>query len=180
VPRLGSSNHLQTYLVPWSDISRSLTPQWKDSFWGYKRRYMLPSLSWPLHWLENTLNQHFLSSKPLSFKIHSNPSFLKEIWAILWLTLSIFKQSTSLMIFMCSLLLGICPLDGWGVLQESPRLWWISKSLYYPLLHGDLIVENRSRSWWSLDEVWGRERPGPLWTPQQIRRQPSWLAELQE
>jgi hypothetical protein len=39
------------------------------------------------------------------------------------------------------LLLGTCPLDGLGVVWESPRLWWISKSLYCHLLHGDLLVE---------------------------------------
>jgi hypothetical protein len=41
----------------------------------------------------------------------------------------------------CSLLFGIRPLDGLGVVRESPRLWWTSESLYYPLLRGDLIVE---------------------------------------
>jgi hypothetical protein len=41
----------------------------------------------------------------------------------------------------CSLLLGACPLDGVGVVRESPRLWWASKSLYCPLLRGDLIVK---------------------------------------
>jgi hypothetical protein len=41
----------------------------------------------------------------------------------------------------CSLLLGTCPLDGLGVVRESPRLWWTSESLYCPLLRGDLIVE---------------------------------------
>jgi hypothetical protein len=45
------------------------------------------------------------------------------------------------MIYVHSLLLGTCPLDGLGVVRESPRLWWTSKSLYYPLLHRDLIVE---------------------------------------
>jgi hypothetical protein len=42
---------------------------------------------------------------------------------------------------MCSLPLGICPLDGLGVVRKSPRLWWISESLYCPLLCGNLIVE---------------------------------------
>jgi hypothetical protein len=41
-----------------------------------------PQLGWPLSWLVNTLNQLFLSSKPLSSKLHSHPSFLREIWAI--------------------------------------------------------------------------------------------------
>jgi hypothetical protein len=45
------------------------------------------------------------------------------------------------MSFVCLLLLGIHPLDGLGVVRESPRLWWILKSLYCPLLRGDLIVE---------------------------------------
>jgi hypothetical protein len=135
-----------------------------------------PSLSWALHWLENTLNQHFLSSKPLSFKLHSNPSFLGQIWAIFWVTLSIFKQSTSPTIFVCSLLLVICPLDGLGVLRESPRLWWTLESLYCPLLCENLIVENQSRSWWLFCEVWGWERPDPL----SRCRQPLWLAELWE
>jgi hypothetical protein len=45
------------------------------------------------------------------------------------------------MISVCSLLLGTCPRDGLGVVRESPRLQWISESLYCPLLHGDLIVE---------------------------------------
>jgi hypothetical protein len=149
-------------------------------FGRYKERPTPPSLRWPLHWLEYTLNQHFLSSNPLSFKLHSNPSFLGEIWAILWVTLLIFKHSTSPMIFVCLLLLGTCPLDGLGVLRELPRLWWASESLYCLLLCGDLIVKNRTRSWWSFDEVWGRDRPDPLWTPQRRCRQPSWLAKLQE
>jgi hypothetical protein len=29
------------------------------------------------------------------------------------------------------------------VVQESPRLWWTLKSLYCPLLFGDLIVETK-------------------------------------
>jgi hypothetical protein len=37
--------------------------------------------------------------------------------------------------------LGTCPLDGLDVVRESSRLWWTLKSLYCPLLHGDLIVE---------------------------------------
>jgi hypothetical protein len=45
------------------------------------------------------------------------------------------------MISVCSLLLGTCPLDRLGVIRESPRLWWTSKSLYCPLLRGDLILE---------------------------------------
>jgi hypothetical protein len=45
------------------------------------------------------------------------------------------------MISMCSFLLGTCPLDGLDVVQESPRLWWTSESLYCPLLRGDLLVE---------------------------------------
>jgi hypothetical protein len=43
----------------------------------------------------------------------------------------------------CSFLLGTCPLDGLGVVQESPRLWQTLESLYCPLLHGDLIVETK-------------------------------------
>jgi hypothetical protein len=45
------------------------------------------------------------------------------------------------MISICSLLLETCPLDRLGVVRESPRLWWTSKSLYRPLLRGDLIVK---------------------------------------
>jgi hypothetical protein len=45
------------------------------------------------------------------------------------------------MIFVCSLLLGICPLDGLRIVRESPRLWWTSESLYCHPLRGDLIVE---------------------------------------
>jgi hypothetical protein len=45
------------------------------------------------------------------------------------------------MIFVCSLLLGTCPIDRLGVVQESPRLWWTSESLSCPLISGDLIVE---------------------------------------
>jgi hypothetical protein len=161
-------------------MSASLTPQLEDFFWGYKKRSTPPSLRWPLHWLENTFNQHFLSSNSLSFKLHSRPSFLREIWAILWVILSIFKQSTSPTISVCSLLLGTCPLDGRGVLREPPRLWWVSKSLYCPLHCGDLIVENWTRSWLSFSVVWDGERLGPLWTPQWRRRQPLWLAELRE
>jgi hypothetical protein len=41
----------------------------------------------------------------------------------------------------CLLLLGICPLDGLGVVQESPRLWSTLESLYCPLLCRDLRVE---------------------------------------
>jgi hypothetical protein len=115
VPRLGSSNHMQTCPASSPDTSRSLTLQCADSFWGYKRRPTPPQLIWTLHSLENTSNQPFLSSNSLSFKLHSNPSFLREIGAILWVTLSIFKQSTSPMISMCSLILGTRPLDGLGV-----------------------------------------------------------------
>jgi hypothetical protein len=53
----------------------------------------------------------------------------------------IFIQSTSSTIYVCSLLLGTCPLDRLDVVLKSPRLWWTSKSLYYPLLRGDLVVE---------------------------------------
>jgi hypothetical protein len=34
-----------------------------------------------------------------------------------------------------------CPLDGLGIVRESPRLWWTSECLYCPLFYGDLIVE---------------------------------------
>jgi hypothetical protein len=37
--------------------------------------------------------------------------------------------------------LGTCPLDGLGVVRESPSFWWTSESLYCPLLCGNLIVE---------------------------------------
>jgi hypothetical protein len=156
-------------------MSGSLTSQQLDSCGVHKRMFMPPSFCWPLHWLENTLNQSFLSSNSLSFKIHSNPSLLGEIWAILWVTSSIFKQSTSPMISVCSLFLGTCI-----GLQEPPRLWWASESLYWPLLHGDLLVENKTRSWWLFGEVWGQERPDPLCAPQRSHRQPLWLAELWE
>jgi hypothetical protein len=147
---------------------------------AYKRRSPPSSLSWPLYWRKNPLNQSFFSSNSLSFKLHSNRTLLWEIWAILWVTHSIFNQSTSLMISVCSLLLGICPLDRLGVLCEPPRLWWASESLCCPLLRGDLLVENWTRSWWSFDEVWGQERPDPLWAPQWRHRQPLWLAKLWE
>jgi hypothetical protein len=58
-------------------------------------------------------------------------------------TFSIFISSISSTIFVCSLLLGTCPLDRLGIVQESPRLWWTSERLYCPLLHGDLIVETK-------------------------------------
>jgi hypothetical protein len=45
------------------------------------------------------------------------------------------------MISVCSLLLETYPLDGLGVVWESPRLWWTSESLYCSLLRGDLLVE---------------------------------------
>jgi hypothetical protein len=45
------------------------------------------------------------------------------------------------MISMCLLLFGTCPLDLLGVVQESPRLWSTLKSLYCPIICGDLIVE---------------------------------------
>jgi hypothetical protein len=131
------------------DMFGSLTSNGKIPFGGYKKRSMRPSLRWPLHWLEYTLNQNFSNSNPLSFKLHSNPSFLGEIWAILWVTLSIFKQITSPKISVCLLLLGTCPLYGLDVLWEPPRFWWASKSLYCPLLRRDLIVEN----WTSLGDL---------------------------
>jgi hypothetical protein len=37
--------------------------------------------------------------------------------------------------------LGTCPLVGLGLIRESSRLWWISKSLYCPFIRGDLIVK---------------------------------------
>jgi hypothetical protein len=84
VPRPDSSNHLQTYSAPSPDMSVSLWhPNRKIPLGGYKMSITPPSLSLLLHCFENTLNQHFLSSKSLSFKLHSNPSFLREIWAII-------------------------------------------------------------------------------------------------
>jgi hypothetical protein len=114
---------------------------------GYKRPPTPPQLSCPLSSFENTLNQPFLSSKSLSLKIHSNLSFLREIWAILLSDPLNLQASTSSMIFVCSFLLGTYSLDGLGVVRESPSLWWISESLYCPLLCEDLIVENWTRSW---------------------------------
>jgi hypothetical protein len=43
-------------------------------------------------------------------------------------TPSIFNSSNSSTISVCSLLLGTCPLDGLGVVQESLRLWWTSET----------------------------------------------------
>jgi hypothetical protein len=83
VPRSGSSNHLRTCTAPARTCPDLWHPNGKIPFGGYKKSPMPPSLSWSLHCFENTLNQHFLSSKPLSFNLHSNPRFLKEIWAIL-------------------------------------------------------------------------------------------------
>jgi hypothetical protein len=81
----------------------------------YKRPPAPPQLGWPLSSLENTLNQPFLSSKPLSLNLHSNLSFLREIWAILLSDPLNLQASTSLMISVCSFLLGACPLDGLGL-----------------------------------------------------------------
>jgi hypothetical protein len=144
--RSGSSNIFRTCSDLWHPIGRFLLG-------AIKRGLRPPSLRWPLHWLKYTLNQHFLSSNPLSYKLHSNPSFICEIWIILWVTLSIFKQNTSLTIFVCSLLLGTCPVDGLGILREPPRSWWASENLYCLLFHGDLIVKNWTRFWWSFGEV---------------------------
>jgi hypothetical protein len=82
--RSGSSNIFRTCSDLWHPIGRFLLG-------AIKRGLHPPSLRWPLHWLKYTLNQHFLSSNPLSYKLHSNPSFIWEIWIILWVTLSIFK-----------------------------------------------------------------------------------------
>jgi hypothetical protein len=84
-----------------------------------------------------------LSSKPLSLKLHSNLSFLVEICASLLsdpLDLQLKHFIDDLRVF---LLLGTCPLDGLGVVRESPRLWWTSESLYCPLLFGDFLVETK-------------------------------------
>jgi hypothetical protein len=45
------------------------------------------------------------------------------------------------MISVYLLLLETCPLDGSGVVLESPRLWWILESLHCPLIREDLIVK---------------------------------------
>jgi hypothetical protein len=54
------------------------------------------------------------------------------------------------------------------------------KKLHCPLLRGDLIVENRTKSLWSFGEVLDWERSGSLWAPQRRRRLPLWLAKLWE
>jgi hypothetical protein len=59
---------------------------------GYKRGYPPPPLIWPLRWLKNPLNLHFLNSNSLSLNLQSNPCLLGEIWANSWVTLSIFKR----------------------------------------------------------------------------------------
>jgi hypothetical protein len=138
---------------------------------AYKRGSPPPQLIWSLHWLENTLNQSFLSSNSLSLSLSSFKQIqaLLERFELILNDLSIFKQSTSPTISVCLLLLRIHPLDRLGILQEPQRLWWALKSLYCPLIHGDLIVKNWTRSWWLFDEVWDWERPYPLWAPQRRR-----------
>jgi hypothetical protein len=84
-----------------------------------------------------------LSSKLLFLKLYSNLSFLGEIWAsLLSYPLDLHSKHfiDDLRVFVT---LGAYLLDRLGVVQESPRLWWTSESLYYPLLCGDLIVETK-------------------------------------
>jgi hypothetical protein len=110
-----------------SDMFGSLTPQQANSMWGYKRGSSSPLLIWPLHWLEKDFNLSFLNSNPLSQASIKSKPFRRDL-----------RQTISV----CSLLLRIHPLDRLGILREPSRLWWVSESLYWPLLHGDLIVEN--------------------------------------
>jgi hypothetical protein len=74
-------------------------------------------------------------------------------------TLSIFNSIIPSVISVCSLMLGTCPLDGLGVVQESPRLWWSLESLYCPLLHGDLIVETELDLGNCLERFWVERDP---------------------
>jgi hypothetical protein len=181
VPRSGYRDCCWTCAAPNIEHVRvSDTPNEQIPSRGYKRPPTLPQLGWLLSSFENTLNQPFLSSKSLSLKLHSNLSFLRDIWAIFLSDPLNLQASTSSTISVCSFLLGAFPLDILGVVWESPSLWWASASLYCHLFHGDLIVENWTRSYWLFNEVWGRGRPGFLWAPQRRRRLPLWLSELQE
>jgi hypothetical protein len=47
-------------------MSDSLTLQWAYFFWRLEKAPHAPQLDWPLGSHANTLNQPFLSSKPLS------------------------------------------------------------------------------------------------------------------
>jgi hypothetical protein len=153
-------------------------PNGQIPFRGYKR---LPCPSSVGHSVQlNTLWTNLSWAQNLSLKLHSNPSFIREIWAFLLSDPLNVQASTSSMIYVCSFLLGTHPLDILGVVLESSRLWWTSKSLYCPLLCGDLLVENRTRSLWSFREVSDQERFGSLWALQWRCRLPLWLAELEE
>jgi hypothetical protein len=88
-----------------------------------------------------TLWNSLLSSNLLSLKFHSNPSFLREIWA----TLLSDPQNLQAKHFIDDLRVFVTLGDlspRWTmVVWESPRLWRTSKSLYCPLLRGDMIVK---------------------------------------
>jgi hypothetical protein len=128
-----------------------------------------------LHPLYSFGHSNTLSQTSIKFKTSRRDLSQNHEWLV-WYS----SKSTSPTISVCSLHLGIHPLDGLCVFRESPRLWWAPKSLHLPLLNGDLIVENRTRSWWSFGKVCGWERPCPFWVPQQRCRKPLWLAKLQE
>jgi hypothetical protein len=69
VPKPGSSNHLRICPAPARTCSDLWHPNGKIPFGCYKRTPMPPQLGRSLHSIANTLNQCFLWSKPLSFKL---------------------------------------------------------------------------------------------------------------
>jgi hypothetical protein len=168
-----------TCLAPIPDMSGSLTPPMGRFPWGLQKasHTSLAHLAtqFSLHTLWNTL----LSSNSLSLKLHSKLRFLGEIWATFWVTHSTFKQSTSLTIFVCSFLLETCPLDGLGGLGVT-KVMVDLKKFVSPSPSWGFDSGIWTRSWWLFGEDYGWKRPCSLWAPQRRRRQPLWLAELQE
>jgi hypothetical protein len=165
-------------LVPYRTCSDLWHPNGQIPYEDYKRRSPPPSLIWPLRWIKNPLNLSFLRSNSLSLKLQSNPSLLGWIWAKPWVTHSIFEQehfTNNLHVFITlsdsSPWWTRCPLRATKVVVSLKKF-----VLPSPLWEFD--SGNRTWSWWSFDEVCGRERPGPLWAPQRKCRQPLWLPEL--
>jgi hypothetical protein len=124
--------------------------------------------------------QPLLSSNSLSLKLHSNVSFLGEISTILLsdpLNIQAKHFINDLRVFIS--LRDLSPI--WTRCCPSVTKVVVNlEKFVLPSPSWRFDSGNWIRSWWSLGEVWGWERPSPMWTPQWRRMQPLWLEELRE